>query len=195
MQRVTEDVVVVGSPSELPAGFRTIEDRQPGQGPLGGVEAALTDAASAGKNWAVFLPVDMPLVPGGLLRALSQLWMAEDASRIGFAGMDGQPQPLVSAIHVAALPCLRASLERGDRKFRPVLESAAAELAASSGKELASVLQRSEVHAEGKRVWVEGVGAVSWQPSDTEWSSRESWFSNVNTPSQLETIAKLFDTI
>ena len=50
------------------AGFAPlVEDKQSGLGPLSGICAAL---ASTTSQWAIFIPVDMPLLPPPLLRFL-----------------------------------------------------------------------------------------------------------------------------
>ena len=97
---------------------------------MGGIEAALRDCAQQGGDLAVFVPVDTPLLPGGLLRALVELWTGSATLRLGMALADGRMQPLVSMMHVDLLPELRAALDRGDHKLQPVLRFAIEKLAA-----------------------------------------------------------------
>ena len=54
-----EDLVIAGGDVSLP-GARTVQDRFPGHGPLGGLHAALEQIENPS---ALVLPVDTPLVP------------------------------------------------------------------------------------------------------------------------------------
>ena len=61
-----EDLVIAGGKASLP-GVRTVQDRFPGHGPLGGLHAGLEQIENPS---ALVLPVDTPLVPEVLLLEL-----------------------------------------------------------------------------------------------------------------------------
>lgn len=179
LRPVCQEVVVVGPGVE---GVRSILDAHPGCGPVGGIEAALADCCG---DWAAFLPVDMPLLPGGLLRAMVGVWRrdAGEGARVCFAVTEGRVQPLISMVHRAVLPWIRGALERGEFRVRPVLERAAAELADEIGGRAEGLLLRTEVRVEGRGARIGG--EVVWRATAAEWAARELWFSNLNTPEEF----------
>ena len=185
MAAATSDVVVVGGRQRLPSGTRGISDRVTSCGPLGGMVAALEDLERSGRGWAVFLPVDMPLVPGGLLAELAEGWMRPPQARVCFAVVSGQAQPLVSAIHAAALPWLRRALDGGDLKLRPVLERTGEEMSLTGAQGEAAALRRTAVTVTDTGVLVDG-RLTRWTASRAEWELRRDWFANLNTPEQMD---------
>lgn len=62
-----------------PPGIEIRGDTPPGVGPLGGISAGLAWAGELGCDGILVLPVDVPGVPEGLLRALLQLGAADRA--------------------------------------------------------------------------------------------------------------------
>lgn len=167
LRRICEEVVVVGQRELVPRGVRVIEDLRPGCGPLGGMEAALTDA---GEGSAMFLPVDMPFVPGELFRQMAGEWLRSD-SRVCLAVVDGRVQPLVSLVRADVLGEVQGALARGAYKVRPVLEAAGGQKVHVLRTEIATLVRDS--------VW------PGWRPSDEEWEARELWFANLNTPEEF----------
>ncbi len=183
LQPMCEEVVIVGPGAE---GVRSLADAHPGCGPIGGMEAALGEG---GGDWAVFLPVDMPLLPGGLLRALVGVWGRDmgEGARVCFAVTEGRAQPLISMVHRGVLPWVREALGRGELRVRAVLERAAAELAGELGAPTEMALRRTEVRveAEGGTRAVRIGGEAVWRATEAEWAARELWFSNLNTPEEF----------
>ena len=188
MRRVCEEVVIVGSRERIPEGTVCIPDGVPGCGPMGGIEAALRDCAQQGGETAVFVPVDTPLLPGGLLRALVELWTGSATMRVGMALADGLVQPLISALHVDLLPALRAALDHGNHTLQPALRSAAEGLAERMGVPLRAVLALTPLDFgdDGRVLAGDGGAELSWTPSRVEWERRVSWFANLNTPAELQ---------
>ena len=163
LRRICGEVVVVGQVDPQAAGARVLADRRPGCGPLWGMEAALEDA---GKAAAMFLPVDMPFIPVGLMERVAELW-ATSGAPVCLAVVDGRVQPLVSLVRPEVLERVRASLDRGEYRVGPMLEGAGEVL-------------RSEIRTQMReRVW------PGWLPSDAEWAARGVWFSNLNTPEEF----------
>lgn len=185
MAAVSKDVVVIGDRSAVPDGVRSIADTFPGCGPMGGIEAALRDCRQASAAYGAFLPVDMPLLPVGLLRALVSLWRQSSTVRIAVVVADGRLQPLVSLMHVDVLPTLQAALGRGDRKLQPALRAAAGELAAGLRVAEQDVFLQTFLEF-GDRVVLTADGTeLPWRPTEGEWAARAGWFANLNTPEEL----------
>ena len=185
MAAVCREVVVIGDRGPGPQGVRSLPDSFAGCGPMGGIEAALRDCRHASAEYGIFLPVDMPLLPAGLLQALVALWRQSSMVRIAVAVADGRLQPLVSLIHVDVLWMLQAALARGDHKLQPALRAAAGELAAQLQVPEDVVFLRTALEF-GDRVVLTADGAeLPWQPTETEWMRRAAWFANLNTPEEL----------
>lgn len=186
MGTVCDEVTVVGTEDRSSAGATCLLDAYPGCGPMGGMEAALRDCRKKAAEFAVFLPVDVPLLPWGLLRALTDLWTASYAVRVAVAGADGRVQPLISMIHVDALPVLAAALERGDHKLQPALHAAAQSLAETLGEPLDSVFLATGLTFGAGVVLTSAGVELAWTPTAREWEYRGAWFANLNTPQDLQ---------
>ena len=93
---------IAGARSPLDSYAPVVMDSEPDRGPLAGICAALA-ACSASR--AVFLPVDMPLLPAALITFLLEEARKEDAA-VTVPKMDGFVQTFPAIIH----PC-RASMD------------------------------------------------------------------------------------
>ncbi|GGM17327.1 putative molybdenum cofactor guanylyltransferase [Deinococcus aerophilus] len=95
-------------------GWETVPDTRPGEGPLAGLEAALTHAPP---GWLAFTGVDLP----GLTPAF---WAALAASRTPHSRAvlpldpEGRPQPLAALYHRDLLPHIQTLLDAGERRLR-----------------------------------------------------------------------------
>lgn len=182
LRRCTGDVTVVGT--DLLPEVPSIADEAPGQGPLGGIEAALSHLS---RDWAAFLPVDMPLLPPGLYAALISDWhsQAQSGCHLGFLVVNGLPQPLVSLMHRSTLPSVRDALRANQNKVVPVLESAGRQMALNLGLQEETVLRRTE--------FIAGIAAnpLPWTPSGIEIASHHLWFANCNTPEEFHEAEEL----
>ena len=186
MTTVCDNVSVVGLRDQIPAGIACVPDIYPGCGPMGGIEAALRDCRQHAAAFAVFLPVDMPFLPGGLLRSLADLWSSCDTARVAVAFADDRIQPLVSMIHVDVGTALDAALARGDHKLQPVLRRAAETLAEELRASTDSVFLATSLAFGDKVVLTEMGGELSWSPTAVEWDRRAWWFANLNTRAELQ---------
>jgi molybdopterin-guanine dinucleotide biosynthesis protein A len=101
---------------------RVIPDLRPGMGPLGGVEAALADAAD-GSRAVLFLPCDLPGIGAGQIRALLQAFKAGGSLVAVAVTGDSLWHPLCSVVHNAARPAVTEALDAGRLKVRDVWES------------------------------------------------------------------------
>ncbi len=188
LARWCEPVVVAGAEHAAARGYVTVRDPVVDCGPMGGIGAALAYARDAGVSWTVFLPVDMPLLPAGLVGALVVRWRQQRDAWVCCAEADGRVQPLVSVVHTAVLPRLERSLTSGEYRLRPALEDAASELAAEYGTEPGNAFMRTRIESG----LMQGAPKVDWLPSAAEWRRRALWFSNVNTPADLKAAEQAF---
>lgn len=118
---------IAGSRSNLAGFAQEIPDQVSDAGPLGGVYAALSKSAA---KWNVFLPVDLPLLPASLLRALTQRAAATDAP-VTVAMLGGILQPFPVVLKRSVLPCIIQRLDSGFTACYQAWKSIPAELGAS----------------------------------------------------------------
>ena len=98
---------VAGARTELLADFAAIvPDASPGAGPLAGVLAGLRAARA---EWSIFLPVDMPLIPVELLRALIARAALTHAP-VTCLRLLGHLEPFPALLHRSMLPSVSAAL-------------------------------------------------------------------------------------
>lgn len=154
---------IAGARSDLGHFAPVIPDPQFDMGPLSGICAGLQSCSA---ELAVFLPVDLPLLPSGLIRYL--VWAAEITGRaVTLTAVSGFPQtfPVVLRSEIAS------SLE--------------AELAAGRGGCFAAFQAIAKGRGEPIHVLgVEGLeqaGAVSHAGGESPYR----WFLNVNRPNDL----------
>lgn len=160
---------IAGSRPDLARFAAVVDDLHPGCGPLAGIEAALA-ASDAELN--LFLPVDLPLLPGLFLS-----WLL---ARVGTTGalatiptVGGRPQPLCAVYHQALLPGITAALEAGDYKVMHGIEQGV-DLARHDGQHIGLFLDMVPMEdIYGSR--------FDW-PSDPPLYR---WFQNMNTPADL----------
>ncbi len=113
---------IVGSRDDLHAYAPVIPDRRVRCGPLSGIEAGLLASAHEA---ALFVPIDIPLLPAVLLQSLVNRSENTQAPAT-VPRILGQPQPLVAIYRRELLPTISASLAQGDYKVLRVMQRAAA---------------------------------------------------------------------
>ena len=169
LRQVCMDVRVLGSNPAYAAFAPVVEDLHPGCGPLGGMEAGLTESAF---EWNLFMPVDMPFLPmpflNGWVRATVE--RGETGLRVSMFTVDGLPQPTLAMIHSAVLPYVKEAVARGEWKLYPVLEEAGKKLAEKADLLPGVVFRNSPWDAES----VVGV-------TEGQRAARHLWFANLNT--------------
>jgi molybdopterin-guanine dinucleotide biosynthesis protein A len=157
------EVSIAGNRDDL-AGFGTVvHERRLDVGPAAGIEAGLR---AARQPWVMFLPVDVPLVPGEFLRR----W-CEEALRAGmsvsFLGMGGWKQPAFCLLQRERLGAFTKLLNGGERRLELLLNRSA--------------------EADGCASWMydehELYGRTEDGAPNEEMVAR--WFTNVNTPEEL----------
>jgi molybdopterin-guanine dinucleotide biosynthesis protein A len=154
---------IAGGNASLMAFAPVVEDSEPGLGPLGGICAAL---ASTSTRWAVFLPLDLPLLPASLIAYLLNHALITRAV-ITVPSVNGYTQSFPAVVDRAALPLLRAELEAGRRGCFSAFQAAAESL----GQAVTVLSVELEVQS-GRVAHPESMPAVRW-------------FLNVNTPADL----------
>ena len=104
---------IAGARSDLSAFAPVIEDAEPDRGPLGGVCAALhAMQQESATEYAVFISVDMPLIPPSLIAYL-KLRAAIAGNAVTVASVNGFAQTFPAVVRQDALPVLGAELETG----------------------------------------------------------------------------------
>jgi molybdopterin-guanine dinucleotide biosynthesis protein A len=116
---------IAGARSLLSGFASVIPDSDPGQGPLGGICAAL---ASTSARWAVFLPVDLPLLPVALVTCLLSHARTTGCA-VTLASIGGFAQTFPAVLDRVLLPFLQAELAAGRRGCFSAFQAAAASLA------------------------------------------------------------------
>jgi len=110
-------------------GVDIVEDRWPGEGPLGGIVTALEDAAgSAGPaKWNLILGCDLPFLTREWLMFLCER-AARSEARVVLPYSANGPEPLCACYRTGAAAALRAALESGVRKVTQGLQRVTTEV-------------------------------------------------------------------
>ncbi len=102
-------------------GFRTIADRQPGLGPLGGLDTALHDLPT-GSGWLLLCCCDAMVIRSAWLEQL--IAAANDGhDAVAFQATHWQPMPALYA--AGARPKVATRLARGHRSMQRLLDQLA----------------------------------------------------------------------
>jgi molybdopterin-guanine dinucleotide biosynthesis protein A len=154
-------VAIAGARSTLSEYAPTIEDA--GDGPLSGICNAL---ASTQAQYAVFLSVDMPLIPASLIAALLDSARLTEAVVV-FPSVNGFVETFPCVADRAVLPELESEAEAGNTGCRSALRAAAVRL-----EKPLSIVSIENLVQSGH---IEHMGGLP--PA--------YWFLNVNTPDDL----------
>jgi molybdopterin-guanine dinucleotide biosynthesis protein A len=112
---------IVGSREDLARYAPVVADLRPGCGPLSGIEAGLLASKT---EYALFIPVDLPLLPAVLLRQMMDRVLLTEA-KVTVPRFLGHEQPLCAIFHRDLLPAISDALSQGDYKVMRVVERAA----------------------------------------------------------------------
>ncbi|MBI4469061.1 MAG: molybdenum cofactor guanylyltransferase [Acidobacteria bacterium] len=94
-----------------------LPDPDPGKGPLHALQLALE---ASGTDWVLNLACDLPFISGAFLQLLAShasCWQA-----VVPLDREGQSQPLCALYHRSAIAEVRALLQEGELRIRPVFE-------------------------------------------------------------------------
>jgi molybdopterin-guanine dinucleotide biosynthesis protein A len=159
------DARIAGARSELSVFAPVILDLpgDSGQGPLAGICAALSAFRT---RYAVFLPVDLPLIPASLIEYLVQHVVVTGAA-VTVVSVAGFIQTFPAIIDRAASGLLKQSLDSGNRNCLKALQSAGVGLPGGfSALQIELLVQPGQVsHPRGLHA--------------------SQWFLNVNSPADL----------
>jgi molybdopterin-guanine dinucleotide biosynthesis protein A len=119
VQQAAGRVTLIGPPERYAhLGFPVVADLRPGNGPLGGIETALSITES---EWNLIVACDMPnLAAPALARLLEFATGTEAGCVMGSSGTG--VEPLYAVYRRDCLPAVRAALDRGVRKITGALE-------------------------------------------------------------------------
>ncbi len=155
---------IAGASSPLATYAPLVEDLTPGRGPLGGVCAAL---ASCVCRYAVFLSVDLPLMPAVFVAFLLHHARVTGAA-VTMASVSGYAQTFPAVVDRRTLPALESALKDGPRGCFAAFQGAAKQLDLPL-----SILAVEFLVQTGLVAHAEGMPAAYW-------------FHNVNTRGELE---------
>ena len=162
--------------SELVSIAPIVDDRESGRGPLSGVCAAL---ASTSARRAVFLSVDLPLLPSSLLAYLFHHASITE-SAVTIPSVNGGVQTFPAVLDRRILPALEAEFDAGRLGCHAAFQTAAAAL-----NQPVHIIPVEFLVQSGHAAHPAGLPAAQW-------------FLNLNTPADLaraETLARLTDYI
>jgi molybdopterin-guanine dinucleotide biosynthesis protein A len=159
-------VRIAGAQAELSSFAPVVEDQAgySGQGPLSGICSGLH---SINCRYAIFLPVDLPLIPSGLIAYLLHHAIVTE-SAVTVISVASFVETFPAVIDRAAVPSLEASLRSDDRKTLTAFRAAADALGRPC-----TVLPLELLVQAGQVAHTNGIPA-------------SSWFLNINTPEDLE---------
>jgi molybdopterin-guanine dinucleotide biosynthesis protein A len=118
MRGVAPGVKVVAAAGKYgDAGAEILEDRWPGEGPLGGIVTALlnTQQQDAAYKWNLIVSCDMPFLTVDWMRFLAERALKSEAQVVVPHSEHG-PEPLCACWRTDAVSTLQVAFERGVRK-------------------------------------------------------------------------------
>jgi molybdopterin-guanine dinucleotide biosynthesis protein A len=152
LREVCAEVWIAGSREDLSGFAPVVRDERQAEGPAAGIEAGLR---AANHEWAMFLPVDVPLVPAELLRRWAEAAMARGALA-SYLRCGEEEHPTVCLARRECLPVFAEALDSGERRLSRIFAT------------------------PGKGLWVANAAEFTERPSEVA-----GWFANVNTPQEL----------
>ncbi len=111
-------VTIAGNRNDLAEFAPVVEEARVEVGPAAGVEAGLEAAI---EDWAMFVPVDVPLIPEELLRRWAEAVLAREGIWVSFLRC-GRDQPAFCMVRAACRRRFSESIEGGERRLGVLLE-------------------------------------------------------------------------
>ena len=121
VESVVGNATLVGAPGKYARlGFAVIPDRRPGNGPLGGMEAALLHT---GCEWNLIVACDMASLAGDFLQGLCAAAQAlpDDADCVVPVGPDQRAQPLSALYRRRCVTAVSLALDAGVRRVTALI--------------------------------------------------------------------------
>jgi molybdopterin-guanine dinucleotide biosynthesis protein A len=176
------NAAIAGSSPKLQSDFEPfapiVDDREPGRGPLAGVCAAL---ASTSARHAVFLSIDMPLLPASLLAYLLRHACITE-SAVTVASVNGRAQTFPAVLDRRVLPLFEAELKAGRLGCLAAFEAAAAALNQPADNQPAD--NQPDHNQRLRAIPVEFL-VQSGQAAHPDGLPAAQWFLNLNSPADL----------
>jgi len=122
---VCSDVAVVSAEDKASsAKLRTVPDRWPGQGPLGGILTALLDVQkkTSQDSWCLIVSCDMPFLTADWLRFLAERALESGAEAVVPKSAQGW-EPLSACWKTSAAEIVLPNFEAGTRKITEALNA------------------------------------------------------------------------
>jgi molybdopterin-guanine dinucleotide biosynthesis protein A len=157
------DVSIAGNREDLAGYAPVVRETWKSAGPAAGIEAGL---AASRQEWALFIPVDVPLVPAEMLRRWVQRRLRSNPRLFGGAYLEANwvSQPTFCFLPRDSRMQLSSALAGGERKLETILQG----------------IKPSGIG------WIGPENAASYAPAPPPTALQmEFWFSNVNTPQEL----------
>ncbi len=160
------EVSISGNRDDLSGFAPIVAEGRLHTGPVAGIESCLR---ACREPWALFVPVDVPLMPALLLRRWAQgvLEREQDGCGASFLTVAGQDHPAFCMLRANALPATTQAVESGERRLRNLLWA---------------------LEAEGAGwLWVCNAEELAGDLLHPEYPHLQlgNWFLNVNTPDEL----------
>ncbi|WP_147805139.1 molybdenum cofactor guanylyltransferase [Alkalicoccus halolimnae] len=95
-----------------------IEDLHPYEGPMAGMEAAMTSVSA---EWYIFTACDMPLIHPDVIRLIKRKTGTENVQAV-IPMVDGRLQPLLAGYHQSCLPLIKECLQLEKRSINSLIE-------------------------------------------------------------------------
>jgi molybdopterin-guanine dinucleotide biosynthesis protein A len=111
------DVSVAGNREDLAGYAPVVHEDRVDVGPVAGIEAGLKAAT---REWVMFVPVDVPLVPGKLLRRWAEAVMAKGCTA-SYLLVEERKQPTFCLVRRECAVMVSAAIERGERRMAALL--------------------------------------------------------------------------
>lgn len=158
------EVTIAGNREDLVGFAPVVGETRVGVGPAAGVESGLKAAT---EEWAMFVPVDVPLVPGELLRGWAEAVLEEAAAGCGVSYLQvlGERQPAFCMVRRDYGAQVSKAIEAGERKLAAIWRG---------------------LDEDGGSGWLWACDAARFAPTVGGTKLEVgNWFSNVNTPEEL----------
>lgn len=126
---VCAEVSIAGNCAELESVAPVVMESRLDAGPGAGIEAGLQ---TAGSEWCLFVPVDVPFVPQELLRMWAEGVLAGDGLVASYVTAEGRAHPSICLLQRRCLRPLTDSLGRGERRLTGLFGAIQAEFGAGS---------------------------------------------------------------
>lgn len=121
LRQVAADVAIVGDRTDLAKFAEVVPDAARDVGPLAGLVAGIGHCK---RTWALFMPVDVPLLTAEILEQMVDA--AEQADALCVVPLvDNAPQPLCVVLHRTVHDALEQHMMSGERKVMRAFEGAA----------------------------------------------------------------------